>query len=163
MFIDMWRYVRIEIVPTDLYDKENQDYDSHNLNKLANITSFLRKTNFKFIALSNFLVLVIINLINALISIFIAYDSTLGVQLRLPGTGSGGLLPIIISPFIYGLLTISPVLATCSLIINYRGIHKFTREQLERVLEQVPTNIRINIIENLKALNEKLKDQLKIE
>ncbi|MFX1478505.1 MAG: hypothetical protein ACFFCI_10295, partial [Promethearchaeota archaeon] len=109
------------------------------------------------------LVFVILNLANALFSVFLTNNSILGVQLRLPGTGSEGSLPIVVSPFIYVLFIISPALATWSLIFNYRGIHKFSKDQLQKALEPLPTNIRIKIIENLKALNKKLKDQLKLE
>ncbi|MFW9864655.1 MAG: hypothetical protein ACFFEN_01025 [Candidatus Thorarchaeota archaeon] len=163
MFIDVWRYVKIEILPKELYNSANQDLDNNYQSKLLNITSALRTRNFKIIALSNFLVFVILNLVNALFSVFLTNNSVLGVQLRLPGTGSEGSLPIMVSPFIYILFIVSPVLATCSIIFNYRGIHKFSKEQLQRALDPLPSNIRIIIIENLKVLNKKLKDQLKLE
>ena len=125
--------------------------------------SFLRIKNFRLIALINLSIFIALNLINSILIITSNQDSLFRIQLNLPGTGSGGSDPMTISSLIYFILLISPLFATISLILTYRDVNDFSREKLDKVLEPLPKNIQIIIIEHLKALDKKIKDQLNIE
>ena len=84
--------------------------------------------------------------------------NSIGIQLMLPGYQS-----ITLSYIFYGFLVISPSLTIILLINNYKFTNRISREKLNKIIESFPRNIQIKIIENLKALNNKIKDQLKSE
>jgi len=71
--------------------------------------------------------------------------------------------PLKVSALFHVLLIISPLLTTVSLILNYREVNKINRENLDKIIKPFPPNVQIQIIENLKGLNEKIKEQMKIE
>ena len=100
---------------------------------------------------------------NTILTLLILFDPSLGIPLNLPGTGIMGSEPLKIFPIFHILLIISPFLTVVSLILNYRDVHKFNKENLEEMIKTFPPNIQIQIIENLKGLNEKIKKQMKIE
>ena len=85
-------------------------------------------------------------------------SSSIGIRLVLPGYQT-----ITLSYMFLGFLIISPSLAITLLKYNYRIINEFNREKLNKIIEPFPRNIRIKIIENLKALNNEIKEQLKSE
>jgi hypothetical protein len=87
----------------------------------------------------------------------------LGVQLNLPGTGSAGSDPLVISFLFYLIFIISPLIAGTSLLLIFREVNHFSKEELEKVLKQFPKETQLIIIENLKALNSKIRNQLNIE
>lgn len=145
IFIDLWKYSHIQIIPN------NEDHD------LKGIISFLKVENFRNIALLNLSVFISLNLINVVFVFLINQNIVAGIPLSLPGTS------IITSSFLYVMLIFSPVLTIISLILNYRDVNNISRDQLDKVLIPYSTDIRINIIENLKALNKKIKSQLNIE
>ena len=68
-----------------------------------------------------------------------------------------------ISSLIYFILLISPLSAIISLIITYRDVNNFSKEELDKILKPLPKNSQIIIIGHLKALDKKIKDQLNIE
>ena len=82
----------------------------------------------------------------------------LGIQLKLPSSDF-----ITISLGLLVSLIVSPLITVSSLIINYRDIIEFDKKNLDEILKPLPRETRINIVENLKALNIKIKDQLNIE
>ena len=71
--------------------------------------------------------------------------------------------PLRISALFHILLLISPLLTVSSLVLNYRQVNRFNRENLDKIIKTFPPNVQIQIIENLKGINEKIKEQLKIE
>jgi hypothetical protein len=146
IFIDLWKYSKIEVVSND------------KIKKNTTIVSFLKLKDFRLISLINVIIFLSLNMVN-LIFIFLIYQiPSIGVQLNLPGPD-----PITVSPVFYVFLIVSPTFAGVSLFLSYREINNFGRDQLNEVIKPLPENVQENIIENLKALNNKIKDQLNIE
>lgn len=71
--------------------------------------------------------------------------------------------PIILSYFFFGILIIPPVLSIILLTFNYKAVNNFSKEKLDKIIESLPRNLQIKIIENLKALSNKFKKQLNSE
>ncbi|MFX1530177.1 MAG: hypothetical protein ACFFBC_03605 [Promethearchaeota archaeon] len=155
IFVDLWKYSKVEIKIRE-FNKENpKNYDS--------IVSFLKVKNFKLIVLTNLILFVILNILNSLLILVLKDDSPFIFQLNLPGTGSAGSDPMNISFLTYFILLISPLSAIISLILTYRDVSNFSIEDLNKILTPLPKNIQTIIIEHLKALDNKLEDQLNIE
>jgi len=155
IFVDLWKHSKVEIILRGINKDNPKTHDS--------IVSFLKLKNFRIIALINLFVFIALNLLNSILIITSNQNSLFRIQLNLPGTGSGGSDPMKISSFIYFILFISPLSAVISLIITYRDVNNFSREKLDKLREPLPKNIQIIIIEHLKALDKKIKDQLNIE
>ncbi|NVM34161.1 MAG: hypothetical protein HWN81_01110 [Candidatus Lokiarchaeota archaeon] len=154
IFIDIWKYTRIEI----LTDTIKAEIDSHSARDLRNIISFLQLKNFKLTSLINFFVFIILNILNLIFNMFINNNLSFGVQFYLPGSQL-----ITFSYFFYGILIIPPVLSLILFSLNYKAINNFNREKLDKIIEALPRNLQVKIIENLKALNNKIKKRLNIE
>jgi hypothetical protein len=154
IFIDLWKFTRFEILISGI----ESGLDSQISTDSKNVISFLKLKNYKIISLINLLVFIILNIIN-LISIFlINSDPTLGMQLSLPGAQL-----ISFSYLLYVIFFISPIITILVHIFNYKMINNFNNEKLEKVIEPLPKHIQIKIIENLKSLNDKIREQLKTE
>ena len=146
IFIDLWKYSKIEVVNNEKIKSE------------TDIVSFLKLKNFRIISLTNIILFLSLNILNLLLIFFIFQIPTIGVRLNLPGPD-----PIIVSPIFYVSLIVTPTSAALSLILSYRDINNFSRDQLNKVLKPLPDNMQKSIIENLKALNSKIKDELNME
>ncbi len=146
IFLDLWKYSKIEVI------------DNEKIKKNTAIVSFLKLKHFKLISLVSIIVFLSLNVLNLVFIFLITQIPSMGIQLNLPGPD-----PIIVSPIFYVSLIVSPTFAGISLVLSYRQINTFSRDQLNKVLKPLPDNMQENIIENLKALNNKIKDQLKIE
>ncbi len=155
VFVDLWKYSKVEIILSRINKDDPKSYDS--------IVSFLKIKNFRLIALINLFVFVALNILNSILILTSSQDSIFRIQLNLPGTGSGGSDPMTISSLIYVILLISPLSAVISLILTYRDVNNFSKEELDNILKPLPKNIQIIIIDHLKALDKKIKDQLNIE
>lgn len=155
IFVDLWKYSKVEI-KIRKFSKENpQTYDS--------IVSFLKIKNFKLIVLTNLILFITLNSLNTILIFTLKQDSPFIIELNLPGTGSAGSDPMIIFSLTYLILLFSPLFAIFSLILTYRDVSNFTIKQLDKILTQLPKNIQTIIIEHLKALDNKFRDQLNIE
>jgi len=163
IFIDLWKYSRIEIISDEKFNKDSLIHKSNHSINSKNLLSFLSVKTFRIISIVNFLGFIVLNIVNLLFTILILNNPSLGIPLILPGTGNMGSEPLKISALFHVLLIISPLLTTVSLILNYREVNKFNRENLDKIIKTFPPNIQIQIIENLKGLNEKIKEQMKIE
>jgi hypothetical protein len=151
IFIDSWKNTKTEII-TDV----NEVRATHHLSKdLRNIISYLKMNNFKMMSYISFIVFFILNILN-LLTLFLMNYGSLGIQLLLPGSQI-----ILISYFFFGYLIISPILTIIFLMMNYKNINKIDKQKLDKILEPLPRNIQIKIIENLNALNNRIKEQLK--
>ncbi|MFX1364243.1 MAG: hypothetical protein ACFFCE_03895 [Promethearchaeota archaeon] len=154
IFIDLWKYTKIEIIPTMIEDKItpqiSEDY--------SNIISVLKLKNFKVISLVAFLVFLILNIIALITNLFVNNYPNFGIQFYLPGSQS-----ISISYFFYVILVIPPAITIILLTLNYMIINNFSREKLDKIMEALPRNTQIKLIENLKSLNNKIKKQLNTE
>ncbi|UCD00776.1 MAG: hypothetical protein JSV23_07770 [Promethearchaeota archaeon] len=157
IFIDLWKYSRLEILTKHLKDEITQYDDSQFSNDLRNVISFLKLKNFKIFSFAVFIIFIILNIINVIILLLLNYDS-IGILLFLPGSQI-----MTLSFMFYGFLVISPTLTAILLILNYMATNNFSREKLDSIIEPLPRNMQIKIIENLKALNSKIKEQLKSE
>lgn len=155
IFIDLWKHSKVEIILSRINKENPKTYDS--------VISFLKIKNFRLIALINLSVFIALNILNSILTITSNQDPLFRIQLNLPGTGSGGSYPMTTSSLIYFILLISPLFAVISLILTYRDVNNFSKEELDKILEPLPKNIQIIIIEHLKALDKKIKDQLNIE
>ncbi|MFX1375469.1 MAG: hypothetical protein ACFFA0_06635 [Promethearchaeota archaeon] len=155
IFIDLWNHSKIEIIFRGINTEETKKYNS--------IVSYLKLEIYKLIAIINFIVFIILNLLNTVLIITVNQVPILSIDLNLPGTGSSGSEPMIVSSIIYLILVISPAFAVISLILIYRDVNDFNREELNKIINPLPKNIQIIIIENLRALNNKIKEQLNIE
>ncbi|MHA2035354.1 MAG: hypothetical protein ACW972_00495 [Promethearchaeota archaeon] len=163
IFIDMWKYSRMEIIFDKSINKDTTKNKSNRWVKKGNVLSSLNIQRVRIISIINFLGFIILNIINILIAILIFINPSIGIQVNLPGTGIMGSEPLKISLTFYFSLFISPLLTAVSLYLNYRDINKFQPEKLEDIIKNFPPNIQIQIVENLKGLNEKLKKQMNIE
>ncbi|MFX0038188.1 MAG: hypothetical protein ACFFCY_15220 [Promethearchaeota archaeon] len=151
IFIDSWKNTKTEII-TDV----NEVRTTHHLSKdLRNIISYLKMNNFRMMSYISFIVFFILNILN-LLTLFLMNYGSLGIQLLLPGSQI-----ILISYFFFGYLIISPILTIIFLMMNYKNINKIDKQKLDKILEPLPRNIQIKIIENLNALNNRIKEQLK--
>lgn len=163
IFIDLWKYSRIEIISDEKINKDSLIHKSNHSVNDKNVLSFLNVKNFKLISILNLLGFLVLNVINSIFTILILFNPSLGIPINLPGSGIMGSEALRISALFHILLLISPLLTVSSLVLNYRQVNRFNRENLDKIIKTYPPNIQIQIIENLKGLNEKIKEQLKIE
>ncbi|MFX0021632.1 MAG: hypothetical protein ACFE9S_04850 [Candidatus Hermodarchaeota archaeon] len=145
IFIDAWKYTKIEIITEGLSKDEK------------NIISYLSLGYIKLLAYITFLIFIFLNIINV-ISLFLTIYSGIGVQIILPGAQI-----LTISYFFIGFLCFSPAITILFFFKNYRIINSINKEKLDKILEPLPRNLRLKITENLKALNNKIKAELKSE
>jgi len=159
IFLDLWKYSRIEIIFKDISLNEDQKLTRN----IDNIVSFLKMKNFKLISFINFIIFIIINLLNILFALLIVFEFMPGIRYNLPGSGIEGSYPINISFFVYGIIAISPSASIFFLQLNYRDINDINSEKLNKVLNPLPKDIQNKIIKNLISLNKKLKFKLRLE
>ena len=160
IFTDLWKFSKIEI---DIKLNNLHNKDTTQSTNVNNILSYLKIRIVKFISLINILNLLILNIINLLSITLIQNNLIPGIDYYLPGTGSEGSEPITISFITYIILIVSPTLSAIFLVFTYRNINYINPDKLNEILKPLPRNIQIKIIENLKALSTRIKDQLKIE
>jgi len=154
IFIDIWKYTKIEILTNTM----KAEIDSNSARDLRNVISFLQLKNFKLASLINFFVFIILNILNLIFSVLINNNLGFGLQFYLPGSQL-----ITLSYFFYGVLIIPPVLSIILFTLNYIAINNFSREKLDKIIEPLPRNLQIKIIENIKTLNNKIKKQFNTE
>ena len=159
VFIDLWKYSKIEIIT-----KKLDPYDSHeDYSNLENVISFLKVKSFKIISIINLLVFIILNLLNIIFALLIINNTMLGIEYSLPGTGFENSEPLKLSLMVYVIIFVSPLISIVFLIINYRDINNFNREKLNKILSSFPKDIQNKIMENLILLNEDFKNKLRLE
>ena len=157
IFIDLWKYSKIEIITRTIEDRSTQDSDFQFSQDLGKVVSYLKLKNFRLVSLITFLVFIILNVSN-IITLFFMNFMAIGILIILRGSQ---IMPL--SYIFYGFLIISPTLTMVLLIKNYKTITDFSKEKLDKIIEPLPKNIQNKIIENFKTLNNKLKEQLKSE
>ncbi|TFG01124.1 MAG: hypothetical protein EU540_04355 [Promethearchaeota archaeon] len=159
MFLDLWKYSRIEILKEGI---EVRDSQIHSKN-IENVVSFLKMKNFKIISLISLLIFIILNLLNVFSAILIHFGYMPGINYTLPGSGIEESDPISISFFIYGIIAISPSASIIFLFLNYRDINNINKEKFNKIIDSLPKDVKNKIIENLETLNKKLKFILRLE
>ncbi len=153
ILIDSWKYTKIKIITKATEERLTGQFSKDS----GNLISFLKVNYFRMTIYTTFFVFIILNILNIVILLFIDYSS-IGIELILPGSQI-----LTISYFYFGFLIISPTLTIIILIKNYKIINKINKEKLDEILKPLPRNLQVKIIENLKALNNKIKEQLKSE
>lgn len=152
IFFDLWEYCRIEIL-TEENSKGN----------FQNVISFLKQKNFKIISIISFLVFIILNLVNILFAYLTINEMMPGIQYNLPGTGIEKSEPINLPYTTIGIIFIPPIISAIILHIIYKNITNINSDKLEKVLDSLPSNVQIEIIENLRVLNKNFQNKAKLE
>ncbi|MFX1389471.1 MAG: hypothetical protein ACFE9Z_05335 [Promethearchaeota archaeon] len=157
IYLDLWKNTRIEI-KINKSENKKQEYSSQVSDE--KLYEILASLNLKSLRLSSYITLIIFLFVNILniFSIFFINDVNLGIQLNLPGTQI-----LIFSCLFYGFLLISPLITIFLLFKNYKCINDIDREKLDSIIEELPYNKQAIILEGLKEMNKKIKEQLKIE
>lgn len=156
IMIDLWKYSKIALT---LSEEENILVSQ----KIEIIISFLKIKKFRLISLINLIVFLCLNLLTLFFIFLDLYNIIPGFPYSLPGTGIEGSEPIIIPHFFLVILIISPLLTIIFLILIYRDINNFNVGELNQKLNSFPKDIQSLIIENLKKMNKKFNDELKME
>jgi hypothetical protein len=162
IFIDIWKYSKIELIANEINDNKSQN----NLETVKNydkVISFLKMKSFKMISIINFLVFITLNLLNLIFTFLIISEVLPGIKYNLPGTGTEGSEPIAISHFTYFLTIIPPTMATLFLIQIYRDINNIDYDQLNKFLATLPKPVQENILGNISLLNKEIRNKLRME
>ena len=159
LFIDLWKYSRIEIL-TEGFEQFSRQKLSKDFN---NVISFLKMRNFKIISIINFLVFIILNLLNLLLTLFIFYEIMPGITFNLPGTYIEDSKPIELPIIIYGIIVISPLIATIFLFLSYKDIKDINNMKFNKIIGQLSSDVQDKIKENLQKLNKKIKIKARME
>ncbi|UCC18786.1 MAG: hypothetical protein JSV62_11845 [Promethearchaeota archaeon] len=157
IFIDLWKYSKIEILKKDQGDNLTQDFKSQFASDLNNLISFLNPKNFKLVSFTSLSVFIGLNILDIILIFSIGLDS-FSIELTLPGYQI-----ITLSCMLYGFLIISPSLTILLLIYIYKAVNNFRVDTIYELIKTFPRNIQIKIIENVKVLNNKIKEHLKSE
>ena len=152
IFLDLWEYSKIEILTGEISGSNFQ-----------NVISFLKLKSFKTISIISFLVFIFLNLLNILFAYLTVNEIMLGIQYNLPGTGIEKSEPINLPYTTIGIIFISPIISAIILYINYKNITNINSDKLEKVLNSLPSNVQIEIIENLRVLNKNFQNKAKLE
>ena len=158
LFIDLWKHSKIEIITTIFNDKIPQQNEIKFSRDLNNVMTYLKLDYFRLVSLINFLIFIILNIINIISIIIINTNSALGLQLNLPGSNSTDSDALIVPYFFYAFLFISPLLSILIFILNYKQINHLNQEKLNEIIKPLPRNLQIKIIENLKVIQNKIKE-----
>jgi hypothetical protein len=153
IFIDLWQYTKTEII----VDKHEVGKNLPISKDLRNIISYLAVKEFRMIKYITFFIFIVLNMINLIILFLINY-SHMNFLLILPGSQ---IVPI--SYVFVGFLIISPTLTMFLLFRNYRTINEINKKKLDKIIEPLPRNLQIKIIENLKLLNNRIQAKLESE
>ena len=147
IFLDLWKFSKMEI------NLINSDIK---FNSFDNIVSYLNLKKFRLISLFTLIIFFALNILNILMIILVNKNVISGIELPLPGTGSEGSEPITISIIPLIIFFLSPVIAVTFLLISYREISNINKNKLNQILNSLPQNLKIKIIENIQFLNNKI-------
>ncbi|TFG06725.1 MAG: hypothetical protein EU539_06850 [Promethearchaeota archaeon] len=162
IFIDVWKYCRIELRLNDSETSISNNYQIDQKN-FDNVISFLKMKSFKITSIINLLVFVTLNTLNIIFTILIINNMTLGIKINLPGTGFEGSEPIYVSFFMYFAMIIPPIMAIIFLKKIYNDINDYDTEKLNYLLKSLPKSSQNNILRTISMLNNKLKNKVRME
>lgn len=155
MFIDIWKNCNIVV------NVSSEDHSTEETNNI--ILSSLKYRKFKFLTLSNFLLFLILNLMNITLQFLIEVNFMYGIEVYLPGTGIEGSKPLIFAFTIFIILVIFPLISIISLIAAYKDIIRLNKFELIPILKALPEENRLRVINNLKKINTKSQALYDIE
>ncbi|MFW9826617.1 MAG: hypothetical protein ACFFEY_03245 [Candidatus Thorarchaeota archaeon] len=157
IFIDLWKYTKIEILIDTIEDKiqkyKSQDF-TENVKKIITSLKLERLRMTPFLVFAAFIIMNIINVILILLN----NSNDFVLEINLPGFQNQS-----ISYIFFVILIISPALSAILLYLNYKAINNINIENLNSIIESLPRNHQVKILESLKAINNKINEQLKIE
>ncbi len=158
IFIDSWKYTKIEFVFNEIDYKNKKLFDS-----FEKIISFLKIKSFKKIIIIIMLTFLISNGLNVFFSITTINIPFFYFSHELPGTGIENSDPMYLSYFIYFTLIIPPILSIIFFKMCYSQINNVNMEKLNKILNPLPEHYQKKVIENLKALNKRFQEELELE
>jgi len=160
IFVDLWKYSRVEIIFEDLDFRTLQTDD---LKDMDNLISFLKIKTFKNISLVNFLVFIVLNLLNLATILPFIGDFIPGFAYSLPGTGIEDSQALWLNYSLFFILAIPPILAIIFLKIVWTQVHSFNADRFNALMKKLPQNYRFKVRENLKALNTAFRKEMRVE
>jgi hypothetical protein len=126
---------------------------------LDKVISHLKLKSFKIVNIVNLSTFIFLNILNISFVLFI--DNTFSkFSYYLPGTGIEGSLPLNIFVTSFLIVIISPLVASILLIFIYKELNNKNHADFENSLNELPEEIRKNIIENLTKINKKFNRDL---
>lgn len=156
---DVWNYSKISI------RLKNNDLSTQAQNNtllksdLDKVISHLKLKSFKIVNIVNLSTFIFLNILNISFVLFI--DNTFSkFSYYLPGTGIEGSLPLNIFVTSFLIVIISPLVASILLIFIYKELNNKNHADFENSLNELPEEIRKNIIENLTKINKKFNRDL---
>jgi len=155
IFTDAWKNYKIIINAYTISKSENeeQSISKKDLQKLVN--SSLSIKTFKKVSIINTCIFILVNLINIAIEFLLKSNIIVGISYYLPGTGIEGSNPVILSIFIFFSMIISPACSIISIKLLYRDILNFNEEEFKLCLNQLPSDLKENILSQLEKLGKK--------
>ena len=160
IMIDIWKYSRFGIILKNIDPEYEKSKSEGEIDRLIN---FLKFEKFKRISIVNLIVFLAANLLNTLFALAIHFNAISGLPFLLPGTGLESSEPIQITLFSPFIIVISPVLTSLLLILIYKDVNNFSLENLNAAIEDLPDNVKQQILENIKNLNKHFSKILSIE
>ncbi|TXT65383.1 MAG: conserved membrane protein of unknown function [Promethearchaeota archaeon] len=158
IFIDIWKYCQIKVEierGTEELTRKVEVYD--NLIEFLDINFFKHIT---YISLYSFLALTFLNLI---LTLFTYFGGMPGFSYDLPGSGLESSPPLYLHYFVFLILIASPFITVLLLYLVYRNINQIKPDKLFELLDKVPKNLRLLILEQLRMLNKKLLKESNLE
>lgn len=146
IIIDIWKHSKIDL---------GED--------LSTIVSFLNRKKYNQILIINLAMFITLNILNILYSLVILNNPVLGINFFLPGTGLDSSRPLQITMMAIFIFVISPLVTTLLIIIIYKDVNNFSLENLNKLLEDVPEDLKQQIVDTLKNLNKKFETTLSME
>ena len=110
----------------------------------------------KLISYLNISIFIVLNLINTILTIFIFSGAEIGFPSNLPGTGLEDSQPLILSYSVWIILIAFPIVSIYFLISIYRDINNLSETEFKSKIDSLPNEIQEKIINNLKAIRQKL-------
>jgi len=160
IIIDIGKYTRFGIVLKNIDLEYEKSKSEGEINRLI---TFLKFEKFKRISIVNLIVFLVANVLNILFALAIQYNAISGIPFLLPGTGIESSEPLQITLISLLIIVISPVLTSFFLLIIYKDINNFSLENLNAAIVDLPDNLKKEILENIKNLNNHFSKILSIE
>jgi hypothetical protein len=151
IFTGIWKYCKIVI------DLENLDDNEDQFTKI--VISELNVNRIKLITYSNIIIFVSLNFLNYLLIMLDLLEIKLSFPYFLPGTGIEDSQPLQL-PFTSLIILIAfPLMTSIFLRLIYNDINSFSITDFKKKTGNLPSEVKDQIIENLKSINTKLFDK----
>ncbi|MBD3255085.1 MAG: hypothetical protein GF383_08320 [Candidatus Lokiarchaeota archaeon] len=159
IFIDLWKYCRIEVKPYKQISEEGQLSTQNTSNLLA----FLKIKKFKIITMINLLLFVVLNALNIIFSLMIENNQIEGMLYSLPGSNLNDSVSLSLSVMIFPILILSPLVTIIIFYLNYKEINNINTQRLTEIIEPFPESVQNQIKKDLAAINKKFRKKYRLE